>query len=46
MGLPLFFYVFIVDLLQQIVISLMVSFFVSFRNDNLDDKVRSNRVIK
>ena len=38
LGLPLFFYVFFVDLLRRVVMSLMVSLFVSFHDGGLDDK--------
>ena len=38
LGLPLFFYLFFVDLLRRVVMSSMVNFFVSFHDGGLDDK--------
>ena len=46
MSLPLFFRVFFVDLLRRVVVSLTVSFFVSFRVNSSDDKVRFDIVIR
>ena len=37
---------FIDNLLQWVVVSLTINFFIGFRIDNLDVKVQSNKVIK
>ena len=37
---------FIANLLWRVVLSSMVSFFVGFHIDSLDDKIQSNKVIK
>ena len=36
---------FVANLLRQIIVSLTISFFVGFRINSSDDKVRSDRVI-
>ena len=41
-----FFYVFIADLLRRLAVSSTINFFVSFRVHNLDEIVRSDRIIK
>ena len=43
--LSLFFHVFIVNLLRRVIISLKVNFFVYFRVNSSDDKIRSVRII-
>ena len=44
-GFALFYCVFVINLLQRIVVSSIISFFVGFRIDSSYSKVRSNKVI-